>query len=381
MASVRKRVGTKFWIGCFSLPNGDRKQRSTKCTRKAEAQKVAEKWEHAAKIRATSDQAQRVLAEIVKEVSGETFVLQDARDYMAMWLARKRLEVEPNTATRYERVIADFQKLVPEETPFANLTKATVAKFRDAVAERTSISSANLALTIVKVLFAEAWNDGVIALNGAVDVKPLNARKERAARAQRRPFRPHELTKLIEATPVADEWYGMQLFGYYSGQRLSDIARVRREEISPFGIWEGTSKKTKVPIRVALPDVLMGWIEQHAPANGFLFPVSAATERTGTLSNRFYAIMHRAGLVPARAHRRRADGQGRAAARGSSEISFHCFRHTTQTRLIEAGVSRPMAMAYVGHEDEDTSKDYTHIGVEALRGVMLKLPDITKLAA
>ena len=70
-----------------------------------------------------------------------------------------------------------------------------------------------------------------------------------------------------------------------------------------------------------------------------LFPRAFAGRQrnvpTGALSNQFYRLMTKAGVVPARNNK--ATGKGRSAARTSNGLGFHCLRHTVPTLLKQSG--------------------------------------------
>jgi integrase len=222
-----------------------------------------------------------------------------------------------------------------------------------------------MALTVLKAMFNDAWSDGVTAENPAKQVKPLDTRREDAEKVHRRPFTSDEVSKLFAATNEEDEWFGFMLFADDTGQRLKDIAQQATSENIEGDIWDFKSFKTGKQMRIALTPRILAWLEKHAPASGPAFPKLSAVPRSGTISNQFYKIMVRAGIMPAR--KSKPIGKGKSAKREANEISFHSFRHTAQSWLIEQGLSRELAMAVIGHDDEDTNKGYTHLTDATLR--------------
>ena len=376
MASVHRKRGSKFWHGAFTLPDKSRRLRSTKTTDKSKAIQIALGWERATRMRATADQAQAVLADIVKAVSGDDFESVTLHKYAAMWLERRAKEVSDGTIAKYKLVIRDLKAAIPAHVSMAHVTIRTLVEIRDAIANRTSIRTANQAAKTIKDFWKSAFHDGVLAENIALKLTPLSSKREREESPERRPFKIHEVEKILDTLDPKEEWYGMVLLGTYSGQRLGDVAKAHNSQIRD-GIWTFKSQKIGLEMRVALAMPVLRWIKEHGPDDGFLFPKNAATTKSGTLSNRFYSIMHKAKLVPVRPHQaKKTNALGRGARRQLCELGFHCFRHTTQTWLMESGASRELAMAHVGHEDEKTSRGYTHIGVDALRLVVEKMPVI-----
>jgi integrase len=95
---------------------------------------------------------------------------------------------------------------------------------------------------------------------------------------------------------------------------------------------------------------------------------------SATLSNQFSDILAKAGLRSKAPRRRKENGKGRATAREVSQLSFHCFRHTAVTLLKEAGISAAVVMEMIGHDSEQMSAHYTHVGKEAMEKAAKTLP-------
>ena len=87
--------------------------------------------------------------------------------------------------------------------------------------------------------------------------------------------------------------------------------------------------------------------------------------------------MVKAGLAEARTHN--TTDKGRSSKRETSELSFHCLRHTATSMLKNAGVSDAVARDIIGHDSEAISRQYTHIEMTAKRKAIESLPDILQL--
>ena len=349
--------------------------RSTKTTDKSKALQIAIGWERASRMKATKDQAQRVLADIVKAVSGDDFVQTTVHGFLDRWVAGKRREVSADTLTKYQQAVKDIKIVIPSHQIMNEVPISALVDVRDAIAARTSIANANQTRTMIRMIWKAAYNEGRISENIALKLGTLNPKKERDERPKRRPFKIHEVEGCLDQVEPEDEWFGMTLFGTYTGQRLGDISRAHTTQIRD-GVWRFKSRKTGADMQIGLAMPVLQWLEKYAPKSGYLFPRAAATPRTGTLSNRFYTIMTRAGLVPKRRHRKKKLADGDDGKRQMVELGFHCLRHTTQTWLMEAGASRELAMAHIGHEDETVNEGYTHISVGALKPFVEKLPTV-----
>ena len=74
----------------------------------------------------------------------------------------------------------------------------------------------------------------------------------------------------------------------------------------------------------------------------------------------------------------KAHKQGRNSKRETSEVTFHCLRHTATSLLKNAGVSDVVAREIIGHKTEAISRAYTHIESKTMRRAIDALPDVTK---
>ena len=69
-------------------------------------------------------------------------------------------------------------------------------------------------------------------------------------------------------------------------------------------------------------------------------------------------------------------GIGRAAKRAPSQLNFHSLRHTAVSLLKDAGIPQAVVQELVGHDSEQMSALYTHVGPEALERAAAALPEI-----
>jgi integrase len=114
---------------------------------------------------------------------------------------------------------------------------------------------------------------------------------------------------------------------------------------------------------------------------GPLFPRAFTLRQRGiptsSLSNQFYRVMAKAGVVEKRKNRKKKDGPGRSGRRQTGGLGFHCLRHTATTLLKRAGASDVVAREIIGHESAAISRTYTHIDVATLRNAIDRMPDLT----
>lgn len=387
MASIWKHPQSRFYYAHFSLPGGGRTNRSTKEVDAKKAQKIADAYELAARERMTEGQIRRVMSDLFERVSGTPLPSSTAREHLTTWIERKRVENGPRTAERYGRTVRQFLEFLGDraDNELMFISSKDVSHFRDALAKRLTASSANMALKILRIAFQQAFRDGLINENPAAKVTVIKRRGETQAR---RAFTLPELGRLLQQ--AEGEWRGLILFGFYTGQRLGDLARLtwsnlhRLDSGSPeLRFVSGkTGRQQLNPISLPLLrfilDELPAADDPHAP----LFPraseiVRSQQDRTGTLSGQFYRLMASAGLVPPRSHAAKQDGQGRSAKRVQNELSFHCLRHTATSLMKNAGISAAVVQDIIGHDSPAVSAHYTHIDMAAKRLAMGAMPDVT----
>lgn len=380
MPSLRRKIGSPFWFACFTLADGRRTQRSTKTRERKLAFKLASEWEDAAHRRITEAQARRVLSDIHEQIHGTRLDCPSVVDFAGQWLARKQGETAPVTIVAYRHATDDFISFLAERAsqPIHYITPAQVAAWRDESAKRATPRTANNKLKVVRTLFQSAWRDGLITENPAAKVQSL-----KTPESLRRPFTLAEVKAILRVASF--EWRGMILAGFYTGQRLKDIASLtwanidlERREIRL--VTSKTRRRQVIPIAkplLAYFGELSVSDDPHSPLFPQVFPFSSRVGGSSVLSQQFYEILVSAGLARPRPPKRQPKGVGRDAAREQNEISFHSLRHTLTSGLKATGSSEAVARDIVGHESAEVSRHYTHTDDAAKRQAVDNLPDIT----
>jgi integrase len=142
-----------------------------------------------------------------------------------------------------------------------------------------------------------------------------------------------------------------------------------------------TRKTMILPIATALRRHIEGMQTGDAPAAPLhprAFAIVGAQGKTGHLSNQFADLLAQAGLREKKAHRKTGDeGVGRGVGSGSGGLSFHCIRHTAVSLMKDAGIPEAAVMEIVGHDSEQMSQHYTHVGRDSLEKAAQALPDLS----
>ncbi len=381
MASIRKHPSSPFWFACFRDSNGIRTTRSTKTRERQQALKMAIEWEaaalKAAKGHLTEAQARNVISSILEHSGHEPITFYRTKDWLTEWLKDKQLSRESATAAKYQPVIERFLKhLGPRaKQGLAHLKPADIRSFRDLLSnEGRAATTVNQ--IIAKVLSAplnKAVRLGYIPVNPCVSIEPLKETDTEAG-----VFTLDQIRDLLGAAP-SDDWRGLILAGFYTGQRLRDLADLQWKQLDlpKRMIFIDRQKKTKVGVAIPIhEDLLAHLLNLPTPDDGeapvFLSLHGKAGGGRSGLSEAFKRIMVKA-KIPLR---KRLEAVGEVG-RGRNELSFHSLRHSFNSAMANAGVAQEIRQKLTGHRNADTNKLYTHLDFPALEAAVRAVPSIT----
>jgi integrase len=390
MPSLHKdpRGKSPYWYCAYTLPDGRRTFRSTKCSDKKQAKEICRTWSKASLQgdKLTTERAREIIAAGVADVmavTGEQLPGATIRVWTKQWLDGKALENEQRTHERYEVSIRRFVGFLggKADKDLSTLRTDDVLKFRDNTTKSLSITSTNMDLKVLRSCLYAAVRQDLLQKNVAANVSTLKQRGE----SKRRAFTVEEIGKILRACEKAGgEWKGLVLAAAYTGQRLGDICLMTWNQIDlDSGVISFVTAKTGKRLGFSLAKPLLEFFHDLPSADhpdAYVFPgaAQAAEKRTGTISTKFYdEILVPAGLVSARPRKDKSTGKGRDAKRTISEVSFHSFRHTFTTWLKSVGASNAMAQMIVGHDSEVVSRGYTHLTANETASFIHNLPDVT----
>ncbi|MEQ1858476.1 MAG: site-specific integrase [Chthoniobacteraceae bacterium] len=379
MSSLTKRATSRFWVACFTDRNGRRLKRSTATANRKDAQKIADGYEDAARRKRTALQARRVISELHRAITGDALVQTTVRAFVTDWLERKRPETALSTQSFYAGAASKFLEFLGPlaDRDLAEIGREHLLRFRNEQAKRLAPKTVNHLVKFLRMVFRAARRDSLIADDPAEFVDTIR----QGQRNDRRPFTLDELRAVLAV--AGEEWCSMILFGLYTGQRLSDIAALtwanvdlEQEEIRL--VTRKTGKRLILPIAIPLLrhlEALPSTDEPMKPLHPRAYEIVATQGKSAHLSNQFADLLAQAGLRKRQAHRK-THGEGRGKGSAQNGLSFHCLRHTAVTLMKEAGIPAAVVMELVGHDSEQMSEHYTHVGKEALKKAAASLPDI-----
>jgi len=383
------RGRSKFWYYCYRDANGRRLKKSTKETDRRKARIIGEGFEDAEDLakrgNATEEQIRKVISETLARVTGRRVYDPTVREWLDKWLANEKSAVSDATLTRYRQVVADF---LDGLGPVANqrleaVTSEHVLKHRERL-ESEGRAPATVNFTVKRVLkraFKVAIDDGIITRNPCATVRLIQDRDKVAKHV----FLPQQVSKLIET--AEGDWKGLIISAYYTGGRLSDLARLTWSNVDLSQnkkVIRFMQKKTKgktpkakveIPIHEALEEYLLSGPISDTP-NAPVFPQLYNKPGSGKsgLSMAFKRLMVKAGIDDGKIRERNG-----VAGRSVSALSFHSLRHSFNSALANAGVSQELRQKLTGHASADMNTVYTHHDLETIRTAVRTLPRLPKV--
>ena len=378
MATVLQRGKKRFWYAIFRDLNGKQLWRRLKVNDRRSAIAAATLLEQTAQRRRSAQHIRKVFGDLYREFYGEGMPSATVRAYSERWLEQKRPETAESSHLAYTKTISVFLHFLAEraERDLADLTRGDIMRFRNELANRLGADTVNRYVKIVRMFFKSAHRDGYLLENPAEHVDAIRDRSKEA----RRPFTNGELQAVMA---VADpEWRSLIRFGLYTGQRLADLSLLTWENVDLARneirlVTKKTGKRLTIPMSAPLRQHVLSLPAGEAPATPIHPRAFRAVQRQGranSVSNWFVDLLAQAGLRARQNHQGR--GIGRAARRAASQLSFHSLRHTAVSLLKDAGIPQAAVQELIGHDSEQMSALYTHVGREALEKAAAALPEI-----
>jgi integrase len=385
------RDRSPFWYCAYTTADGRRLKKSTKETDRRKAKIVCEGYEAAEDSvkhgTATEEQVRRIMNDVIARVTGKRVYDPTVRQWFERWLDSEKGALSDSTLTRYRQIVRDFLSCIG---PVANrrlesVTSEDVLKYREQL-ESGGRAPLTVNLTIKRVLkraFKVAMDEGLIARNPCATVRSIRD----SGRVEKGTFTPEQITRLIEH--AEGDWKGLILAGYYTGGRLSDLARLKWSgvDLAPSantGSWlsfvqrkvADKSKKAKVriPIHEQLEEYLLARPSSDS-TNAPVFPELHDKPGSGKsgLSMAFKRIMERAGIDAGVIRERKG-----TAGRSVSALSFHSLRHSFNSALANAEVPQELRQKLTGHASAEMNTVYTHHELDTLRAAVQTIGRLPK---
>jgi integrase/recombinase XerD len=404
VASVKLFPGCKLWYACFSIYTGQvnqkgrplfkRVQRPTRLEDKSEALRLALSYEQAAKKAAAKMwheiEAKNLVQQVSSLVGNNVSRVESADTFINGWLdsaARQADRKSDKTIRNYRGIIQDFLDFLGPraERPVFEISKKVIIDFRENELKAGKASpTVNKALGVLKQAFDHAMSIDAMLANPVERgvVLPRDRRKSQ----KRRAFTFAQFKQLIAATDpkrqhrdgvaLTPEWQTFIMLCGYTGGRQQEPAKLRWDQVDfkRAVLVLTRSKGNDEHLMPVHPSLLAHLKALPNKRVGYVMPAIAA-EKGQALSKTFREIvLPRIGIVQ-EYHTRQSD-PGKGVGRRLAAYSLHSLRHSLSTWLNEAGVSDATRMSLVGHEDEEVSRNYTHIELAHARKAIERIPNV-----
>lgn len=368
MSSLKKRPGSKFYVACYTLPNGKRKQVSTGTDDIYDARQMLNRLEQAASLASrqqlTRIRAFKLINEIAEAAGCPIFEEETLESFLDRWYRGQTAKA--GTMKKYESLITDFKAYLGDRKKESALflSPRDCNGFKQWFIDKgLADSTINGYISTMTAIFEDAKKQQLIEEN------PFRAvtRIKKAKSAEKKAFTLDQFRNLIEKTD--GEWKALIMIAGLSGQRQKDCSTLEWQQID---FTRGTivfqrqknNDSFTVPMHPKLKGFLQAlWKASGAPQKGAVMPIMHNRPATGreSISDIFRNdILPRIGIV-------QKYGGSKGAGRTVSPYSFHSLRHSLSTWLNEAGFSETDRMRIVGHSDKRVSQKYTHAQIETVQ--------------
>lgn len=373
VASIHRQNNRPFFYCAYTDHLGARRFVSTKTADRKEAEKVARAIENtvekARTNRITVDNARKVIEGVVQDVLasvGAKLETMSTRELFQLWLRGKN----EKTRARYSTMAEAFLRFIGNKAdrPITSISSADAEAFKNELVAKLAPGTAALTIKVLRNAFKKGVQLQLIDTNPMAFVET-----PRGDSFHKEDFTKKQIEELLAGATL--EWKTMIYLGQWTGQRLQDLANLRRSNIDlqtgviTISSTRKTGRVVEIPMAPELKDHLKT-LERGKGADSPLLPALAG-KRSGWLSNQFYDLMAKLGYVPKRDHKKKRKGRG--AKRMQNKYGFHSFRGTATSFLKNAGVSEAVAMDIIGHDSRAVSRRYTRIDLEAKRKAVTKM--------
>jgi integrase len=367
------RGRSPYWYAVYSVIESDGRRRwvrkSTKKQNRYEAKELLDAWQavadKAAAGRLDEARMREVVRETIERVTGKKMNSLTVAEWLDQWIRSEDGAVAPHTLVRYRQVVRDFLGCISRgraDAPLETLSPNDILAFRDdRLAGGRARRTVNQTLKILKRPFKLAVDQGLIVRNPVAAVRSL---RDRGARKET--FDPEQIRQLLDV--ATGDWKGLILAGYFTGGRLTDLARLQWRDVDLVKrTITFTQRKTGAEVVVPIhPDLLQYLLSLPGVDNPTkpVFPTLFNKPEAGKsgLSMTFKAIMKRAGIADGVA--RQKDGK---LGRNVSALSFHSLRHSFTSAMAAANVPAEIRQKLTGHADPKSHAVYTHHELETVR--------------
>ena len=270
---------------------------------------------------------------------------------------------KPRSVESYRSHIQHFTDFLGQRHrhDLKSITPEDISEFYHGLLKRgLSGRSAQQITKTVRAVFHRALHLREIEANPAA----LFRMSEDASPTGRKPFSQADIAAILAAAD--SEWRVACLFGLFYGMRLGDAIHRSYEEIESGVLRFMPEKKSRRGKVVAVP--LVGELKR-LKGHGKITPTLDAMSIT-VASRHFSRLLDEAGIQRVKTKKK---GEGR----GITDKTFHSWRHTTNSLLVDAGVDQRVRQLICDHDSTAISNAYTHASLETMSKALNPLAALT----
>jgi integrase/recombinase XerD len=277
------------------------------------------------------------------------------------WLAGARANTVKSAHHHFARLTQGDKPLVPVTTPVADLDRTRLVAIRRALLdEGLSPGTVNLRMWVLRAILDAAKAAGAIP-----SVPEMPKALPTRARRRMRYLTPAEEKLVLEYLGTDDRYLDLKdlwVVMLDTGMRVNEVATLRSTDVD---LRLRTLRvrpevdKAKRGRHVPMTERVVGIVQRRASVSERLFPTESTDPRYWVA--RFGDLWREA----------RAD-------LGLGDVVLHTGRHTTGTRLFEAGMDLRTAMEYLGHSTPEMTLGYAKAVASKLHAAARSLETLAR---
>jgi integrase len=405
MASLHKVPKSPCWYCAFRLANGRRTLQSTgevdKRRAKIKCDAMQRLNEEAGREDTDRRFLERILADALRRLGHSGGSEPSLEKWLTDWIQNQKTSVALPSFKKYALAVRLFLGSVNGAKRLIDVNSSDCQRWLDGlVRSGRRPATVNLMRSIIRIPLKLAFDSGLVQRNPMALVKPV-----KRSQVQKGTFSPAQIQSILSVCD--DEWKGLVLAGWFTGQRLGDLARLKWSDVcsgSHLTIRQGkTGNQVQIPLHPELAEWLNHARVQHLKstaavdlnqqgklirgsnlkcatvahlnqqgklAPGAVFPI-LSLKPIPELSRRFGMLLALAGIERALI-RERSGGKSRSL----SGLSFHSLRHSFNSALSNAGVPIEVRQKLTGHASVEMNLHYSHNNLSVLQEAISRLPSI-----
>lgn len=285
-----------------------------------------------------------------------------------LWYGDYRTEVAESTYWNYSFTLGTLKGYFKNK-PICKIKQLDINRFLDYLVERgLSKSTIGKCRCMLLQIFSFAQDNDLALKNPILRAKKVKAKKHAYKKGA---YSSAQINSIRKALP--DDLLGnsiLTLIG--TGLRVQELPALRKEDLAPDGSWILVNKAVKMAYRLPILGTTKSErSNRKIPVSGqYQANVRYLREHAG--EKFIWTAARDSGLFTIEEFRNRYKTV-MSKVSGIPYYPPHCCRHTYITRLQASGVPLDMIRMLAGHEDSNTTLDYTHTSFETLQQLVVSL--------